>query len=525
MMKNWKAWGFFVLLIFLVAVFFFSYYPPEYLISERLQDFLSPSSDSVKNLKLYPVLTTPFTAYSSTIYLINIQTPSTPILGGKTVISGNEATDYFSRRLHESGTYNILVSLSLASQGTNSFTPLHPISGRKVNGLFDFVVDLSSFSDGLYTLRIDIEDPDTGVRGTLDEQVIIDNQDQTGEPEGILQTNNKCKCKKASIDTDNLYHNVNLFPYERGGSFALDLPVKNPKTGVIEPGFVVGTGFSTRFEVEGDPALCKPEGQGVRSSEIIPENGVYVRYGLDGSTAAPTFVRDGGRHQITFPPSGDMSNHADDNYKSPVDNGLKSYVYSSDGGNNQQIIMTDIPKRAASYLAYPQGYERIDQFLSEVEDSHAGADGIKRKCRCKFDHIMSSTSGSGRVIEKRCVAEVPVTCGNRVVDIGEQCDDGNADETDACGLDCKLTICGDGTIQSPNGNGLAEECDDENTNNYDRCSNTCTLTICGDGMIQSPNGHGFTEQCESDNDCSIRFPNNPTSLFCEQCNCFSPDVG
>ena len=45
------------------------------------------------------------------------------------------------------------------------------------------------------------------------------------------------------------------------------------------------------------------------------------------------------------------------------------------------------------------------------------------------------------------------TCGNRRIDPGEECDDGNADDTDAC-VDCKNAFCGDGHIQSG-----VEECE------------------------------------------------------------------
>jgi uncharacterized repeat protein (TIGR01451 family) len=61
------------------------------------------------------------------------------------------------------------------------------------------------------------------------------------------------------------------------------------------------------------------------------------------------------------------------------------------------------------------------------------------------------------------------------VETGEQCDDGNQNQSDACDNTCKFTRCGDGIVQNPNGNGQQEQCDDGNTVNTDSCSNSCQI--------------------------------------------------
>lgn len=68
-------------------------------------------------------------------------------------------------------------------------------------------------------------------------------------------------------------------------------------------------------------------------------------------------------------------------------------------------------------------------------------------------------------------------CGNGVVDLGEQCDDGNSVNTDACTNACLNASCGDGIT------GPGEECDDGNGTNDDDCSNACDLNDCGDGEV------------------------------------------
>jgi cysteine-rich repeat protein len=94
----------------------------------------------------------------------------------------------------------------------------------------------------------------------------------------------------------------------------------------------------------------------------------------------------------------------------------------------------------------------------------------------------------------------PGACGDGVlqVELGEECDDGNAVETDACTSDCRallVVICGDGKL------GAGEPCDDANVIDGDGCSADCTEVeegyvcpvpgqpcvlspVCGNGIIE-----------------------------------------
>ncbi len=60
------------------------------------------------------------------------------------------------------------------------------------------------------------------------------------------------------------------------------------------------------------------------------------------------------------------------------------------------------------------------------------------------------------------------TCGDGMLDDGEQCDDGNTNHRDACGTDCEINSCGDNFV-----NTSLEECDDGNVLSGDGCSDTC----------------------------------------------------
>lgn len=83
-------------------------------------------------------------------------------------------------------------------------------------------------------------------------------------------------------------------------------------------------------------------------------------------------------------------------------------------------------------------------------------------------------------------APVPV-CGDGIVNGADQCDDGNANNDDACSNDCHLPVCGDGHRAG------AEQCDDGNVVPDDGCSQFCTLPVCGDGQRQG------AEQCDDGN--------------------------
>ena len=57
-----------------------------------------------------------------------------------------------------------------------------------------------------------------------------------------------------------------------------------------------------------------------------------------------------------------------------------------------------------------------------------------------------------------------------MLQIGEECDDGNPDNADACPNTCIDAVCGDGFI-----NFGVEECDDGGIVNGDGCSDICEI--------------------------------------------------
>ncbi|MCP5468681.1 MAG: DUF4215 domain-containing protein [Deltaproteobacteria bacterium] len=63
-------------------------------------------------------------------------------------------------------------------------------------------------------------------------------------------------------------------------------------------------------------------------------------------------------------------------------------------------------------------------------------------------------------------------CGDGIVDIDEQCDDGNNIDSDDCTNFCEFPACGDGIINQD-----LEECDDANLINGDGCDENCQLEL------------------------------------------------
>jgi cysteine-rich repeat protein len=84
-----------------------------------------------------------------------------------------------------------------------------------------------------------------------------------------------------------------------------------------------------------------------------------------------------------------------------------------------------------------------------------------------------------------------------VVDPGEECDDGNADNSDDCTVFCKLPGCGDGLPHRP-----TEECDDGNRIDGDGCNSFCRRegAVCGNGVLEY--AVRFPEECDDGNTVS-----------------------
>jgi cysteine-rich repeat protein len=73
---------------------------------------------------------------------------------------------------------------------------------------------------------------------------------------------------------------------------------------------------------------------------------------------------------------------------------------------------------------------------------------------------------------------LPPTCGNGVIEPGEQCDDGNTVPCDGCSATCQIEEVGNGVVE------CEEECDDGNTVDCDGCSSQGKIEGCGNNVAE-----------------------------------------
>ncbi|MFZ5469558.1 MAG: DUF4215 domain-containing protein [Myxococcota bacterium] len=128
----------------------------------------------------------------------------------------------------------------------------------------------------------------------------------------------------------------------------------------------------------------------------------------------------------------------------------------------------------------------------------------------------NATAGDG--CDTSCHREASSSCGNSTVEYArfEECDDGNTASGDGCDAQCrreKAASCGDGTLNLAQG----EQCDDTNTLPGDGCSSSCQFetvgAFCGDKQLdpQEKCDDGNTSNGDSCNPtCNF---NNTTVLF------------
>jgi len=129
---------------------------------------------------------------------------------------------------------------------------------------------------------------------------------------------------------------------------------------------------------------------------------------------------------------------------------------------------------------------------ARLEHACAGIAGAEvGSCASLPDCVVAEAVRAGETMARDFYGGTPAQranlCGNGFVDLGEECDDGNGNDCDACHTDCTAnTGCGDFHICPP------EQCDD-GPHNTDTC-NKCSLGSCGDGIVQPG------EECDDGND-------------------------
>ena len=113
--------------------------------------------------------------------------------------------------------------------------------------------------------------------------------------------------------------------------------------------------------------------------------------------------------------------------------------------------------------------------------------------------LLLNSCGGSQVV----VRETQASCGDGIVQTGEQCDDKNEDTNDACTNFCTVALCGDGVMRNDLSDAEPgyEGCDDSNADDDDACTSQCQIAVCGDGVLRadlSEGDEGF-EYCDDGN--------------------------
>ncbi|MCE9673491.1 hypothetical protein LY474_37360 [Myxococcus stipitatus] len=122
------------------------------------------------------------------------------------------------------------------------------------------------------------------------------------------------------------------------------------------------------------------------------------------------------------------------------------------------------------------------------------------------------------------------TCGNGVVEEGEECDDENDSNGDGCRIDCIREYCGDSQTQLM----LGEQCDDGNTVDGDGCSADCRSNEeCGNNVVDAfkeacddgnrRGGDGCSADCQSTEKCGNHVTDTSLGEACDDGNTRSGD--
>lgn len=121
------------------------------------------------------------------------------------------------------------------------------------------------------------------------------------------------------------------------------------------------------------------------------------------------------------------------------------------------------------------------EVCDDGDDDNSDAQGLVDHCNANCSAVIPSTpSTCGNMVcdphEDSSTCAEDCFCGNRTVEAGELCDDG-LDGSAMCDVNCSDVVCGDGQTNEA----ADEDCDDGNADDSDDCVDLCKAASCGDG--------------------------------------------
>ncbi len=121
------------------------------------------------------------------------------------------------------------------------------------------------------------------------------------------------------------------------------------------------------------------------------------------------------------------------------------------------------------------------------------------RCGDKYINLKADEECDDQIETKNCTATCKVSrCGDRIRNrtAGEECDEGDQNDDEGdCTTECKQARCGDRKINSKGT--YKEECDDGNENGDNKdCTSKCRLAQCGDGLVNKSKNQNRFEECD-----------------------------
>jgi cysteine-rich repeat protein len=187
--------------------------------------------------------------------------------------------------------------------------------------------------------------------------------------------------------------------------------------------------------------------------------------GEEGGSHAELYGQEGGYESICPPPNFNIK-RSDDNRDEIL---IKLSSETSAHVEEKDLNNYNFPV----YVASDEGSVSCDVYQDSCQEQY--------ECIFSIDSLTSAhiKECNSNYDYKVCCKINPSNgeCGDGTINQGEQCDDGNRINTDACLNNCHTARCGDGIIRTDlefEFEGY-EECDDGNRINTDACSNLCRI--------------------------------------------------
>lgn len=154
---------------------------------------------------------------------------------------------------------------------------------------------------------------------------------------------------------------------------------------------------------------------------------------------------------------------------------LHTELYEPPSASADVVLPVEVPVSAGHYIVVAGTYSEGAMGTARLPRTNTPVEGVQWVTRNGSNgNYAWATADPEFDLEPARLTVTYAACGDGELDVGEDCDDGNADDTDACVEGCVPAECGDGFVQT----GI-EECDDGNRDDDDACSNACTLPVGG----------------------------------------------